>query len=95
MPEVAQPVKDVVSVVCLGIATPVGFNLTPDGYDPTYVAFTPGQVTVMARHYADYLVKQDPTRFVIGEKQAEKVAAAAPKSAEAKKGGPKASSKKK
>lgn len=59
----AQP--EIVLVVCSGIACPTGFSLNPDGYPGSYVDFMPGIAAPLARHYADWIVAQDPTRFEI------------------------------
>lgn len=56
---------EIVLVVCLGIACDTGFGLTPDGFEPSYVSFEPGKASPLAKHYADFLFAQDPTRFEI------------------------------
>lgn len=64
---------EMVLVGCNGIVEgdSAGFALTPLGFEPTFVEFVNGKPTKMARHYADYLVSQDPTKFffIVEEKK--------------------------
>lgn len=77
---VERPKVDEVLVRCAGIVSPIGYNLTPDGYQPIYLEFVPGQPTKTLRPYAAFLVSQDPTRFIIEEVQ-QQAAAEAPATA--------------
>lgn len=66
MTQIAENVVEKVRVACAGVTCPVGFSVSPDGYAPTYVQFSPEHpVAVLERHYAEWVVKQDPTRFSI------------------------------
>lgn len=56
---------EIVLVVCLGIACEAGFAVNPDGFEQSYAHFQPGVPTPLAKHYADFLIAQDPTRFEI------------------------------
>lgn len=82
----------IVAVECLGITTRVGFQMIPDGFAPEYREFDPGVPLDVRKPYADFLVAQDPHKFVIRAAQkpeAEKTKAPEPKT------GPKMRAKKK
>lgn len=57
-----------VFVKCLGIAGKQGFCLLPIGYEATFVEFMPNEPLEMKKHYADYIVAQDPHRFIVVDK---------------------------
>ena len=71
MPEQAT-MRAVVVVQCLGIVNTSGFSLSPEGIEPKYYDFVPGKGTSMPKPYADFLVAQDPTKFVVVEGEPEK-----------------------
>lgn len=56
-----------VMVTCLGIKTKVGFLCQPPTQEPKYVEFDPGVSVVMSRGLADWLMKQDSTKFSVEE----------------------------
>jgi len=64
MTEQSTKSGETVNVKCLGIVDKMGFTLYPEGMEPKYFDFLAGQATAMPKPYADYIMAQDPARFV-------------------------------